>query len=147
MNQIQALLLAVGSDLFAVPIVRVSQVVTPPDLTRLVTAPPHVLGLFNLRGQIVPLLDTARLLQLPDAGPLAFAVILQTGHGPVGLSVTALPQRVALGTAIGPSDLPGTAGVYRVDKRVAVLLDPDVLLSAARTGRGTEIAIAGRIGG
>ena len=40
----------------------VREVVAAPTLTRLVTAPSIVLGLFNLRGEIVALLDTAALL-------------------------------------------------------------------------------------
>ncbi|WP_427132088.1 chemotaxis protein CheW [Pseudarthrobacter sp. S9] len=134
MTDMHAVLLPVGADLYAVPIDRVKEVVAAPGLTRLVTAPPGVLGLFNLRGQIVPLLDTAALLGLPGAGPAAFALVLQARDGLVGLAVTAFPQRALLGTSIGPSELPGTAGTYRVERRVAVLLDPDVLLAADRLG-------------
>jgi len=47
----QALLLPVGDDLYALPMAWVREVVAAPQLTRLVTAPSVVLGLFNLRGQ------------------------------------------------------------------------------------------------
>jgi len=67
MTGTHAVLLPVGADLYAVPMGWVREVVAVPPPTRLVTAPPLVLGLFNLRGQIVPLLDTAALLGLRSA--------------------------------------------------------------------------------
>ncbi|TFC93181.1 chemotaxis protein CheW [Cryobacterium sinapicolor] len=147
MTSVHAVLLPVGPDLFAVPIDRVREVVAAPPLTRLVTAPRLVLGLFNLRGQIVPLLDTAALLGLPVIDAVAFAVVLQTRHGLLGLAVTGFPRRAMLDGLIGPSELVGTAGTFRVGERVAVLLDPDTLLAAERFGRApsSEIVAPSRV--
>ena len=135
-----AVLVPVGDDVYAVPIGWVREVVPRPKLTRLVTAPARVLGLFNLRGEIVPLLDTAALLSSGRTDTVAFAVVLQTSLGPVGLSTTAFPQRTQLDESLGPSELLGSAGQYRVGRQVAVLLDVEVLLdpaadAAVRTGR------------
>ena len=44
-----------------------------------------ILGLFNLRGEIVPLLDTAVLLGIGRTESVVFAVVLHTHQGPVGL--------------------------------------------------------------
>lgn len=142
MTASDALLVPVGEDLFAVSIGRVSQVVVAPPLTRLVTAPSHVLGLFNLRGQIVPLLDTAALLGLPGGQATAFAVVLQSRHGLIAIAATAFPSRVGLGDQVGPSDLPGTAGRYRVKDRVVVRLDPDLLLARDRPVRAGENTVS-----
>ncbi len=149
MTDVHAVVLPVGADLYAVPIDRVKEVVAAPILTRLVTAPPHVLGLFNLRGQIVPLFDSAALLGLPSAGSTAFALVLQSRQGPIGLSATAFPHRAILGASIGPSELPGTAGTYRLEHQVVVLLDSDVLLAADRPGRTSsrEIIASSGVGG
>jgi purine-binding chemotaxis protein CheW len=122
-------LLPVGADLYAVPIESVREVVAAPSVTRLVTAPAHVVGLINLRGEIVPLLDTAALLLgVGTVGPLSFAVVLHTPHGPVALAVTGLPERAELSVSCGTSELPGTAGIYQVDRQVAVLLNLAALL-------------------
>jgi len=142
MTQAHVVLVPVGEDLFAVSIDRVNQVVVAPPLTRLVTAPAHVLGLFNLRGQIVPLLDTAALLGLPSGQPTAFAVVLQSRHGLSALAATAFPSRIGLGDQVGPSDLPGTAGTFRVNDRVVVRLDPDLLLARDRPVRA-ESTVSG----
>ncbi|HST63845.1 MAG TPA: chemotaxis protein CheW [Mycobacteriales bacterium] len=140
MSAVPAVLLPVGDDLYAVPIGWVREVVPAPVLTPLVTAPALVLGLFNLRGQIVPLLDTAALLGLGPAGPVGFVLVLQSRDGLLGLAATGLPQRAELDEQVGPSELPGTAGSYQVDGRVAVLVDPAVLLRSVQL-RGTEHAL------
>ena len=130
----QALLLPVGDDLYALPMDWVREVVAAPRLTRLVTAPSIVLGLFNLRGKIVALLDTAALLGTGTIGATAFAVVVDGPQGPAGLATTGFPQRGVLGAPAGESELPGTDGLYHVDQRIAVLLDPVTLLTPDRVG-------------
>ena len=124
------ILVPVGDDLYGVPIGWVREVLAAPPLTTLVTAPPTVLGLFNLRGEIVPLLDTSSLLGLRHSGAASFAVVLQTHLGPVGVSATAFPRRVVLDEFLGPSELGCAAGNYRVGQQVAVLLDVEAVLDS-----------------
>jgi purine-binding chemotaxis protein CheW len=127
---VDTVLVPVGADLYAVPIGWVREVVTATSLTPLVTAPRMVLGLFNLRGEIVPLLDTAALLGVGGPAAVEFAVVLRTHLGPVGLSASAFPKRAILDERIGPSELASSAGSYRVDEEVAVLLDVQQLLDS-----------------
>jgi purine-binding chemotaxis protein CheW len=108
----------------------------------LATAPPRVLGLFNLRGQIVPLFDTAALLGIGSVGSVTFVAVVQTQEGLAGLAATGLPQRAMLQTAIGESELAGTIGVYRLGQRVAVLLDLAALLPPGGLGaRDRDVAL------
>jgi len=132
MTELHVVLAPVGADVYAVPIDRVLQVAVAPALTRLVTAPPHVLGLFSLRGQIVPLLDTSALLGLGASAAFTFVLVLQSPDGLVGLTATAFPERAVLGVCVGTSELPGTDGSYLRGDRVVVLLDIDVLLTGER---------------
>ncbi len=132
MTDVHALLLPVGADLCALPVDWAREVVASPAITPLATAPPVVIGLFNLRGQIVPLLDTAALLGLGRIGTVAFAVVVTGTHGLAALATTGTPERRMLGTPTGPSDLPGATGLYQVGRQAAALLDPAALLSAER---------------
>jgi purine-binding chemotaxis protein CheW len=141
----QALLLPVGDDYYALPIGWVREVVAAPVLTRLVTAPPRVLGLFNLRGQIVPLLDTALLLGTGSIGDVAFAVVVNWEQGPTGLAVTGFPHREHLDAPIGPSDLYGTVGLFQIGQRIAALLDPAAMLLPERLG-GADVRPDPRVG-
>ncbi|MFC8800105.1 chemotaxis protein CheW [Promicromonospora sp. NPDC057138] len=132
MTDVHALLLPVGADLYALPVDWAREVVAPPTLTPLATAPPVVIGLFNLRGQIVPLLDTAALLSLGQMETTTFAVVVTGPHGLAALATTGFPQRQMLETPTGTSDLPGTTGLYQVGTEVAALLDPAALLTPER---------------
>jgi purine-binding chemotaxis protein CheW len=136
MSDLRALVMPVGADLYAVPIDWVREVVAAPALTGLVTAPPVVLGLINLRGEIVPLLDTAALLGVGTLADVAFAAVLRTPFGPAALAATGLPEPAALGEAAGPSELFGTAGVYQLERGVAALLEPAAMLVPERLGGG-----------
>ena len=130
----QAVLLPVGADIYALPVDWVRQVVAAPRVTRLVTASSVALGLFNLRGEIVPLLDVAALLGVGETGKVSHAVVLNSPRGPFGFAATSLPERVTLDVPTAASELAGTAGAFQVDTRVVVLLDPAALLVSERLG-------------
>jgi purine-binding chemotaxis protein CheW len=131
-----ALLLPVGDDTYALPLERVREVAVAPRVTELPTAPAVVLGVFNLRGEIVPLFDTGRLLGLRPLERGRYAVVLDTGHGAAGLAATDLPLTVRLSEAVGPSDIEATTETFLVgERRLAVALDVAALLSPARISR------------
>ena len=128
----QALLLPVGGDWYAVDLAVMLEVVPDPPLTPLPGAPPAVLGVMNLRGQIVPVFDTAALLGLPAAGSTGHVAVALTPLGPAGLSLGARPERVELGRAAGPAELPAAVGRHSIgDGRVATLVDVESLLRDA----------------
>ena len=129
-----SVLMPVHADTYALPIEWVREVLAAPPVTPLTTAPPVVLGLLNLRGEIVPLLDTATLLGLGAVGAVAFAVVVNTPHGPAALAVTGFPERAELIDRAGRSELRGTSETYRLDQRVVVVLDANVLLGSERLG-------------
>jgi hypothetical protein len=131
---VQAVLLPVGDDLYALPLSWVREVVAAPAATPLATAPALVLGLVNLRGHIVPLLDTAALLGLGSVASTPFAVVVVCPQGQIALAATGLPLRGELDCPTGPSELPGTAGHYQVGDRIVTVLDPAVLLTPERVG-------------
>lgn len=146
MSDVQTVLLPVGPDLYAVPIEWAREVLAAPPVTRLATAPAVVLGLINLRGEIIPLLDSAALLGVGTIDTVAFAAVLQTPHGPAALAATGLPRRAELGEPTGPSELPGTAGNYTLDQGLAVLLDPAVLLTPERVSGQQMFALPPAVG-
>jgi chemotaxis signal transduction protein len=131
-----ALLIPVGSDTYAVSLETVREVVVDPRVTELPTSPPVVRGVFNVRGDIVPLLDTGLLLGLRPVMEEPYAVLVETPHGTAGLVATDMPLTVRLNESVGHSDIDGTTETYLVaDARLAVALDVAVLLSPARISR------------
>lgn len=134
----------VGADWYALDVQSVGEVVAHPAVTAVPGAPPALLGLLNLSGEIVPLFDTAALLGLGrmPAGP--FATIVRTTKGPAGLSVSGAPEPAELGDPGSKDD----AGVSTaVGGRRAKLVDLQRLLGAApdrRLGRATGAKPGGR---
>lgn len=131
-----ALLLPVATDTYALALESVREVAVEPRVTSLPTAPPVVLGVFNLRGEIVPLFDTGRLLGLRPLERASYAVLVETAHGVAGLAATGMPLTVRLSESVGRSDMEATTETFLVgDRHLAVALDVATLLSPARVAR------------
>jgi len=120
-----AVLLAVGEELYALDSAGVREVVASPRPTSVPAAPEWIVGLINIRGEVVPLVDLAVLLNVGDTPHAAFAVVVSTVRGLAALAATALPQVVSLEQDIGASELPGTSTRHRIGERVAVYMDID----------------------
>jgi purine-binding chemotaxis protein CheW len=128
----RALLMPLGDEWYAVEAERVKEVTAEPRPTRLPGSGPGLLGVINLRGEIVPLVDTATLLGVEAAGTTAFAVVVHSPDGPFALTATAMPEVVTLDEALGSSELPGSANRYRFGSRLVVVLDVDGILAIVR---------------
>jgi purine-binding chemotaxis protein CheW len=135
----RAILLPLGGDWFALPIESLRRVIAEPAVAPLPTAPPGVLGVFNVRGEIVPLLDTAALLGLGRMPATPFAAVLDTPWGLAALAVAGIPEPVELGEQVDSAQTPAVAGavaVYAAGQRIAVLLEPEALLAPVRAEAG-----------
>jgi chemotaxis signal transduction protein len=62
---VRACVFALAGRQFAVDIRHTREVVVLPDRTRVPGAPPHILGVANLRGHVVPIVDMTYVLDLP----------------------------------------------------------------------------------
>jgi purine-binding chemotaxis protein CheW len=61
----QYVLFSIAREVFGVEIEKIREVLRVPVLTRVPNCGPDILGVFNLRGRIVPLFDLRNLLNLP----------------------------------------------------------------------------------
>lgn len=59
----------VGDEEFGVPILNVLEIVKPIDFTRVPGTPSYVLGVFNLRGNVLPLINLRLKFNLPAIKP------------------------------------------------------------------------------
>lgn len=124
----QALLLPLASDLYALELQSVREVVPAPALTPLPGAPDAVLGIFSLRGDVIPALDTAFLLGLGRLASSPYVAVVDAPAGVAGLAADEVPRTVELGEPAGRSELPGASGRFAVPGGVATLLSVDALL-------------------
>ncbi len=65
-NIIQLVGFMVGEEEFAVPILSIQEIIKPIEYTRVPSAPSYVLGVFNLRGNVIPLIDLRLKFSLPS---------------------------------------------------------------------------------
>ena len=139
---IPAVVFPIGEDRYAVATSAVREVVSDPRHTPLPTAPPALLGAFNLRGEVIPMFDTAALLGIGNLTAAPVAVVVNTTAGPAALVVTGLPKFVVLETEVGPSELRGTLGVYAIEDGMAVMIDIEAMLVPHVGGDGVVAAAA-----
>jgi len=85
-----------GGQVFAVPVTHVREIVDCSDISALPNAPHDVLGLIDLRGQSVPVVDLAARLGIRAApGPEARIVVFAFAGGPGGDGQEAAAAAVA----------------------------------------------------
>jgi len=128
---------------FALPADEVSEVIRVPPAVRVPQAPPALIGIANLRGTVLPLVDLAELLALPRKreGAQARKAIVIDGAAPTALVVDRVDALVSIEASrieTREAELaaqPGEAltGAFKVeaDGKVAKILDVRKLLAAA----------------
>ena len=89
-----------AGELFAVPLAQVKEIIRVPDVVRMPLSPPALMGLANLRGTVLPVLDLRNLFGLPPipTDDASRVVVLDHGH-PVGLMVDRVANVVTVDRA------------------------------------------------
>ncbi len=90
--------ISLRGDLYALDIMAVREIRGWTASTPLPHAPAHVLGMINLRGQVLPVVDLATLLGLGATAPGSSSVVVvaQIGANQVGLLVDAVCDIVTI---------------------------------------------------
>src|ERR1700736_4076819 len=104
-DTLEALVFALGSELYALPATQVHEVRPLGWLTILPGTPSFLAGLINVRGRIVPVVDLRPLLGIAsDAETDRSVVLVSHRSGDVGLLVTNRPtvRQVHLATLTEP---------------------------------------------
>ena len=77
----------VGSECFAVPLLKVREVIGMPEVTAIPQAPNHVVGIINLRGQIITIFDLRSRLNASTKGEQPTVIICEMPFGQMGMIV------------------------------------------------------------
>jgi purine-binding chemotaxis protein CheW len=154
----QMLTFRLGEEAYGVDILRVQEIRGWSPVTRIPHSRPHVLGVLNLRGSIVPIIDLRVRFSLvkADFTPLTVIIVLsietETGRRECGLVVDSVSDVVDLAPdAMRPVphlscsvDAEFIQGLATVDDRMMILLNVDELVghellpaeAARKTGTG-----------
>lgn len=77
----------VGAESFAVPLLKVREVIGMPEVTAIPQAPAHVVGIINLRGQIITIFDLRSRLNSSTKGEQPTVIICEMPFGQMGIIV------------------------------------------------------------
>ena len=127
----------VGDEEYTVPILTIQEIIKPIEFTRVPQTPDYVLGVFNLRGSVIPLIDLRMKFGLPSAKQTDEAryIVMKSGDEVAGFVIDRLTEAIRLKKSdIDPA--PETAsgeksiieGVGKQADRILTILKVDTLL-------------------
>jgi purine-binding chemotaxis protein CheW len=138
----QVLTFVLGGETYGVDILRVQEIRGWSAVTKIPQSPPHVLGVLNLRGAIVPIVDLRTRFELERAEytPVTVIIVLSvmsaTGRRDFGVVVDGVSDVVDVNASDvrSPPEI-GAAGatsyirgLVTIAERMVVLLDIDRLI-------------------
>jgi chemotaxis signal transduction protein len=130
--------LLAGGEAYAVPVGYVTEVADLGDVTAVPGAPAEILGVRNLRGQLLPVIELARLFGLPEAAAPRQLLVAEAGSVRAAFAVDKVTD---VGELPDTGEEPGSAfltGAILADGDLIGVIDmPRVIGSlCARAGRG-----------
>ncbi|MCL5291923.1 MAG: chemotaxis protein CheW [Actinobacteria bacterium] len=139
-NEEKVVVIRLGDEEYGVDILVVAEIIRPTEITPLPRAPKSVVGLINLRGKVIPVIDARERFDLPKVKSKQSEriVILSMDDGQlIGVRVDAATEILTLGgDEIGPApDLALSDGIKEAiravanrDDRLIILLNPEKIL-------------------
>ncbi len=96
----------IGEEEYAIPILSIQEIIKPFSWTRVPQVPAYVLGVFNLRGAVIPLLDLRLKFGLPSKNQSDETrfIVMRHGDDVAGFVIDRLTMAIRLKkTDIGPA--------------------------------------------
>jgi purine-binding chemotaxis protein CheW len=121
--------ICVAREHYAMPVEHVLEVAEPGDLAPVPGSPSHIVGVRNLRGQIVPVISLAMLFGLADEREPGRIVVAELGGRRGGLAVESVLDVGELPDPSEPTHSPYLAGAALIDSTLVGLLDVNSILS------------------
>lgn len=135
----QTVVVRVAGELYGIEITAVQEIIRVPPITRVPNTSMSILGVTNLRGRIVPVMDLRVLLgaEVAEATLASRVVIINQPDGAIGLWVDGVSEVLDVYDAdIDPSstidwlaDATTLRGVAKLEGRLVGLLDMERLLA------------------
>lgn len=122
-----------GREEYGVEINSVQEIIRATDITNVPGAPPHVSGVINLRGKIIPVVGLRKRFGLPEieASDERRIVVVELGEKRIGMLVDSVSQVIKLSSNT-IEEIPEEAttvdenyirGVGKLDNRLIIILD------------------------
>jgi len=134
---IQLVGFVIGEEEYAVPILTIQEIIKPISWTRVPQTPAYILGVFNLRGSVIPLIDLRVKFGLgaKNHNEETRFFVLKQGDDVAGFVIDRLTMAIRIKQSdIGPapdtidSDESMIEGVGKQDDRILTILKVNKLL-------------------
>lgn len=139
-DRLQLVAFKVAAEEYAVPVHLVESIIPYSTPTTVPGSDEHILGVLNLRGKIISVVDLRYLLGLPSLADRSTAriLVIQSRSTTIGLLVDGVSEVFALDDEtlhepppeVGRHNAANISGIIRLDDRLIVVLDIERLLSA-----------------
>ncbi len=140
----QYLTLRLGKEEYAIDILRVQEIRSYEEPTRMVNAPPYIKGVVNLRGVIVPIIDLRMKLGLDQVeyNDFTVVIILNVRGTVIGAVVDSVSDVVTLAAGMiktAPQfettlDTRFITGLANLGERMLIVMNIEALMSNAEMG-------------
>jgi purine-binding chemotaxis protein CheW len=129
MSRVHVRVLA-GEEHYALPVEAVLEIADLGHVTPVPGAPSGVLGVRNLRGQVIPVIDLATILGLSADADCERIVVTEDGDRRAALAVTSTVDVGELGLATEEVESPYLSGALLVEDALVGIVDVPALLAA-----------------
>lgn len=129
-----------GKESYAVELLKVKEVITPPEMTPIPKAPAYVCGLMNLRGLVLTVIDLRKKLGITPEKDLAqnAVIIFDLDDRMVGVVVDSIQKVLNVGSdkikPIPDAEAQSNGhflGILQHDNKLTMWLDPSATLETA----------------
>lgn len=132
------LIFSLCNEQYAVPLLKVKEVIALTETTPVPYSPSHFKGIMNLRGQVISVIDLRLKLKMAraeqtgetaiiilDLSPLSLGIIVDSVESVLAVN----PEEIQPPPDVGTTNTAYIHGVTRKDKRLILLLDIEKTLS------------------
>src|SRR5687768_14722744 len=140
----ETLVFRVGDERFAIDLAAVEEAIELPSVHHLPEMPEHLLGVFELRGRLVPIYSPQRVLGVALAQEAAAVLVLRSQEKRLGLAVDDVDDVLLIqGAAVRRAPIPDNEdnvllGVIRRGADLLALVDAESLALACLADQLTE---------
>ena len=123
---------SLGLEEYAVPLLSVKEVIAIPEITPIPSAPAHFLGVMNLRGQVISIIDLRLKLGIKlTAGSETAVIICNLETLVIGMVVDSInsvltpkPEQISTQPEIQNNrKIHYVIGIYQTDKKLILIID------------------------
>jgi purine-binding chemotaxis protein CheW len=133
----RAAIISLGGELFTIDLKSVREVFVVESITPVPGMPSGLVGVTNLRGTVIPLLDLRPMFGLNVVAALLYAVVVKHGNWQVGVLVDTVPeirtiakdQFLPAPVGTGEGAFPFVSTVVKLEDRLRGVLETAVVLS------------------